>query len=153
MTLHAGQQADLTLFVAKAAATVKTAIPGSQAEIQGTTALVKKRTALAPNMHMEGSHVMPGSPQRVEIPDAYGVMFVIQAEPYGKTQPVVRKNPVFDRQRAKAEKMFMGGYYRTSAVQPFPKANAVLRVEILYGEYTDMQILERAYAELTRFPR
>jgi hypothetical protein len=151
LSSQAADQRDLALLAAKAAAAVKRVIPGSQAEVQGSTALVKKRTALAPNMQMQGSHVMQGSPDRIELPDAYGVMFVIRFQPAPYTGPALAKTPIFDRQRAKTEKLFMGAYYRTAVIQQFPKSNMVIIVDVLFGEYTDTQMLQKAYDELTRF--
>jgi hypothetical protein len=151
LSSQAADKRDLALLAAKAAAAVKRVIPGSQAEVQGSTALVKKRTALAPNMQMQGSHVMQGSPDRIELPDAYGVMFVIRFQPAPYSGPPLARTPVFDRQRAKAEKLFRGAYYRTAVIQEFPKSNTAMIVDVMFGEYTDTQMLQQAYAELTRF--
>jgi hypothetical protein len=162
VALHAADKRDLALFVPKAAAAIKAAIPGSEAEVQGRTALVKKRTTRASSRQAPAPDLTEDPSRRTEVPMADGVMFLISFERYWPTQPfaghgvrvkppVLPKTPLFDRQRLKPANSSVARYYRTSSVQVFPDSDAVVRAEIIFGERTDTQMLEHAYAELTRF--
>jgi hypothetical protein len=153
----AGGKGDLPSFVAKAADALKAAIPGSQTEVEGTMALVKKDTVPAPNTPGQSPRPSQSPGHAAEIPSANGVIFVIDAERYWTTQPFAGrgvsvqkpkapKTPAFDHQHAK----LLGGYYHTNGVQLYEKSNVVLLVDVLFGQRADTAMLQRAYAELTR---
>jgi hypothetical protein len=86
LSCEAANPPDLPLVAAKAAAAVKRVIPRSEGEAQGPLAVVKNRTRRIRRQD---------TPARMDVPDAYGVMFifgfnmdVIQARPF--PEPAVR---------------------------------------------------------------
>jgi hypothetical protein len=153
LSMQAAEKHDLPLFAAKVAAAVKAAIPGSEAQVQGTIALVKKGTV----PQKPGATAGRSGAKQPEMPSANGVMFLITVERYWTKQPFAAgsvaaqlpklpKTPAFDHQHAK----LLGGYYHTNGVQVFEKSNVVLLVDVMFGQKIDTATLQRAYAELTR---
>jgi hypothetical protein len=149
---EAANTLNLAMVAAKAAAGVKRVIPGSEGEAQGTLAVVKKRTRRIPRQDTLG---------RMDIPDAYGVMFIIRLQYSPYTGPPLPKTPSFDvplespaalarQNRQHDAYLRLQGCIRTTAMREFPKSNAVMLVEILFGDHADRQTLRQAYAELTR---
>jgi hypothetical protein len=150
---------NLSMVVAKGAAAVKRCIPDSEAEAQGNTAVVKKRTSLVPRQETTG---------RMEVPDGYGMMFIIRLEPTPYKGSRYPTNPQFDRRadmqmgkRADIDHMMQSNRrqdaylrqlecFRTTAMHEFSKSNSVMVVEILFGVYADTKVLQQAYAELIR---
>jgi len=156
LTVFSSQAANLpnlAMVAAKAAAAVKGVIPGSEAEVQGPVAVVKKRTRRIPRQETSG---------RMDVPDAYGVMFIIRLQHGPYTGPPLPKTPRFDgRSESPAELarqnrqqdayLRLRGCFRTTAMQEFHTSDTVMLVEILFGEHADKHMLEQAYGELTRF--
>jgi len=158
MMLFTGQAAEklhLPLFVAKAAAAVKDAMPGAEAAIQGTVAVVKKNS-VAGAKSRNAPHTAGG--RTAEPLAADGAVFIIRVERYWARQPISSGNvavkgpvspttPVFDPGHVK---LFMGAYH-TRGVQVFQNANIVLLVDISFGPRADTAMLQRAYTALTQF--
>jgi len=149
---QAANPPNLPMLAAKAAATVKRVIPGSDAEVQGSLAVVKKRTRRIPRQETSG---------RMDVPDAYGVMFIIRFQHGPYTGPPFPKAPQFDgrsesptelvrQNRQQDAYLRLQGCLRTTAMQEFHKSNTLMLVEILFGDQADKHMLEQAYAELTR---
>ena len=84
---HAATPPDLRMVAAKAAAAVKRVIPGSEGEVQGTLAVVKKRTRRTPRTDTSGSW---------DVPDDYGVMFMIRLLHGPYSGPRAAKTPQFN---------------------------------------------------------
>jgi hypothetical protein len=159
LTLFSAQAAEnlhLTLFVAKAAAAVPDAMPGAEAAIQGTIAVVKKNT-VAGAKSLSAPSTVTGS-KTAEALAADGAVFIIRVERYWARQPMrsgaiafkapaLPRTPVFDPAHAK----LVSGAYHTIGVQIFEKANVVLFVDISFGARADTAMLQRAYAALTQF--
>jgi len=156
LTAQAAEKLHLSLFVAKAAAAVKDAMPGAEAEIQGTIAVVKKNT-VAGAKSQSAPATVTGS-KTAEALAADGAVFIIRLERYWARQPmssggiaakgpVLPRTPAFDPGHAK---LFRGAYH-TNGVQTFEKANVVLLVDISFGARADPAMLQRAYAALTQF--
>jgi hypothetical protein len=165
LTVFSSQAANppnLVMVAAKAAAIVKAAIPGSEAAVEGLVAVVKKRTA----------HILvEGAPKgKMDVPDAYGVMFIIRFQHGHYTGPPLPKTPQFnrssdlddlafkrdvedaERHNRTADAFFRrAGCFHTTTVQEFPKSNASMIVNIVFGQYIDTRLLQQAYSELTRF--
>lgn len=118
--------------------------------MQGLVAVVKKRTYPAPNFENHGGIILPGNPRRVETPDAYGVLFVIQFQHGRYKGPSRPKSPEFNPQRAQRVTSFLRGCLRTTTVQEFPKSDASMVVDILFGQYIDTHVLQQAYVSLIR---
>jgi hypothetical protein len=148
---HAATPPDLRMVAAKAAAAVKRVIPGSEGEVQGTLAVVKKRTRRTPRTDTSGSW---------DVPDDYGVMFMIRLLHGPYSGPRAAKTPQFNvtaipagvstRQNVHDWYLRRMGCVRTTATQEFKKSNTVMLVEVLFGVHVDKHILEQAYAELTQ---
>jgi hypothetical protein len=156
LTAQAGQKRQLPLFVAQAAAAVKDALPGSEAKIQGTIAVVKKNAVVGAKS--QGAPAAATGGKTAESLAADGAVFIIRAERCWAKQPissgsmavkapVLPKTPVFDPAHAK----LVRGAYHTTGVQVFEPANVVLLVDIWFGARADTAALERAYAALTQF--
>jgi hypothetical protein len=156
LTGQAAEKLHLPLFVAKAAAAVKDAMPGGEAAIQGTVAVVKKNTVAGAKR--QGAPAAMTRGKTAEPLAADGAVFIIRVERYWARQPVSSGNvavkgpvlpatPVFDPGHVK---LFMGAY-RTRGVQVFENANIVLLVDISFGPRADTAMLQRAYAALTQF--
>ena len=141
---------DLQMLTAQAAATVKRIIPGSEAEMQGTTAVVKKRTYSAPDIELHGA-IATSTGRKVELPDGYGVMFIIRVQSGPYQGAALSKIPQFDPQHARQIRSFLRGCLRTTTLQEFRQSNTTVVVDILFGQYIDTKMLQRAYAELSRF--
>ena len=151
---QAANPPNLPMVTAKAAAAVKGVIPGSEAEVQGTLAVVKKRTKRIPRNDTLG---------RMDIPDDYGVMFIIRLLRGPYSGPPAPKTPQFNdffkspeqlaqfaRQHPHDAWLRYQGCIRTQAMQDFKTSNTVMLVEILFGARADKHMLEQGYAELTR---
>ena len=145
---QAANPPNLAMAAAKAAAAIKAAIPGSEGAVQGLLAVVKKRTHQAPNFESYGGIVLEGNPRTVETPDAYGVLFVVQFQHGPYKGPPRAKAPEFNPQRAQRVRSVLRGCLRTTTVQEFPKSNASMVVDVLFGEDIDTHILQQAYAAL-----
>jgi hypothetical protein len=156
LTAQAAERLHLPLFVAKAAAAVKDAMPGAEAKIQGTIAVVKKNTVAGAKSRNTPSNVTGA--KTVESLAADGAVFIMRVERYWARQPiysgavavkapVMPKTPAFDPEHAK----LISGAYHTIGVQIFEKANVVLFVDISFGARADTAMLQRAYAALTQF--
>jgi hypothetical protein len=154
LTIFSSQAANppnLAMIAAKAAATVKAAIPGSEGAVQDLVAVVKKRTYPAPNFESHGGIVLAGNPRRVETPDGYGVLFVIQFQHGPYKGPPRPKTPEFNPQHAQHVTSVLRSCLHTTTVQGFPKSDASMVVEILFGQYIDTHVLQQAYGALIRF--
>jgi hypothetical protein len=89
---QAADTPNLAMVAAKAAATVKAAIPGSEGAVNGLVAVVKKST-MRP--------LVEGAPKgRIEVPDTYGLMFIIGLQHGRYTGPPLPKSPKFDHPSA-----------------------------------------------------
>ncbi|MFN2542404.1 MAG: hypothetical protein ABR514_09600 [Chthoniobacterales bacterium] len=154
LTAQAAEKLHLPLFTAQAAAAVKDAMPGAEAQIQGTIAVVKMNSVAgaknksAPSAHSKAAETLATD----------GAVFIIRVERYWARQPMrsgaialkapaVARTPLFDPAHVK----LVWGAYHTSGVQVFEKANLVLFVDISFGERADTAMLQRAYAALTQF--
>src|SRR5882724_3304266 len=158
----AANSPNLAMVAAKAAATVKAAIPSSEGAADGLVAVVKKST-MRP--------LVQGAPKgRIEVPDTNGVMFVTRLQHGHYTGPALPKTPKFDhpsamddlaRKRdvedAERHNRTTDAFYRragcfhTTTVQEFPKSNASMVIDVVFGEHMDTRVLQQAYAALTRF--
>ena len=138
------------MVVARAAAAVRQVIPKSQAEVQGNTALVKVRAKSVPNIEMHGGNAVQGHPANIDLPDGYGVMFVIRLEPAPYSGPTLPKDPQLNTRTAKRERHGLFECFRTTTRRDFSDARSVLIVDVLFGQYVDAQVLQRAYAEAIR---
>lgn len=147
---QAANPPNLAMVTAKATAAVKAAIPGSEGAVQGLVGVVKKRTYPALNFESHGGIVLAGNPQRVETPDPYGVLFVIQLQHGSYKGPPRPKTPEFNPQRAQHIRSVLRGCLRATSVQEFPRANASMIVDVLFGEDMDTHVLQQAYATLIR---
>ena len=156
LTAQAAEKRHLALFVAQAAAAVKDALPGSEAEIQGTMAVVHKNTAAA--LKSQGAPAAVRGGKTPEALAADGAVFIISVQRCWARQPMDSgtlavkgpmspKTPVFDPARAK----LVRGTYHTTGVQVFEYSNVVLLVDIWFGARADTAALQRAYAALTQF--
>ena len=156
LTAQAAEKLHLPLFVAKAAAALKDALPGADAEIQGTIAVVKKNTAAGTKSHSAAAAMTGGKTAEALAPD--GAVFIISVERYWARQPmssggiavkgpISPATPIFDPSHVK---LFMGAYH-TRGVQIFENANVVLLADITFGPRADTAMLQRAYAALTQF--
>jgi hypothetical protein len=143
---------NLSMVAAKAAAAVKRVVPGSEGDVQGQLAVVKKRTRRIPRQETSG---------RMDVPDAYGVMFIIRLQHGPYTGPPLSKTPDFGgrseptaelvrQNRQQDAYLRLQGCLRTTALQEFQKSNTVMVVEILFGDHTDKRMLQQAYGELIR---
>jgi hypothetical protein len=159
LSSHAQSAPNLAIVAAKAAAAAKRAIPGSEAEAEGSLAVVKKRTTRIPRQDTLG---------RMDVPDDYGLIFIIRLQHAPYTGQPLPKSPNFDRPpasplgmkrdiedtvrhgRQQDAYLRLRGCFRTATMREFPKSNTVMVVEILFGQHTDTQMLGQAYAELTR---
>ena len=152
LTAQAGEKLHLPLFVAQASAAVKNALPGSDAAIQGTIAVVKKNTVAGAKSR--------GAPvtKTTETLAADGAVFIISVQRYWARQPMAGggiafkgpispATPIFDPGHAK----LVSGVYHTRGVQIYENANLVLVVDISFGPRADTAVLQRAYAALTEF--
>jgi hypothetical protein len=156
LTAQAAEKRHLALFVAQAAATVKDAMPGAEAEIQGTIAVVKKNSVAGAKSQSVPVTVRGGkTPQALA---ADGAVFIISVRRCWARQPMdsgtlavkgpmSQKTPVFDPARAK----LVRGAYHTTGVQVYEYSNVVLVVDIWFGTRADTAMLQRAYAALTQF--
>ena len=151
-TSQAANPPNLAMAAAKTAAAVKRVVPGSEAEVQGQLAVVKKRTRRIPRQETSG---------RMDVPDAYGVMFIIRLQHGPYAGPPIRKTPDFSsrsesptelvrQNRQQDAYLRLQGCLRTTAMQEFQKSNTVMVVEILFGDHADKRMLQQAYGELTR---
>lgn len=104
----------------------------------------------------------------MEVPDGYGVMFIIRLENAPYKGPRFPPNPQFDRRsdmqlgkREAIDQMMRSNRqqdaylrqlecFRTTALHEFSKSHTVMVVEILFGVYADTKMLQQAYAELIR---
>lgn len=156
LTAQAAEKLHLPLFVAKAAATVKDVLPGAEAKIKGTIAVVKKNTVAGGKSQSAPAAKTGG--KTAEPLAADGAVFIIRVERYWSRQPmssghvavkgpVLPTTPVFDPSHVK---LFMGAYH-TRGVQVFEKANVALLVDITFGPRADTAMLQRAYTALTQF--
>ncbi len=155
LTGHAAEKLHLPLLVAKAAAAVKDAMPGAEAAIQGTVAVVKKNTVA----EAKSRNAPPTAGGKTAEPlAADGAVFIIRVERYWARQPmssgnvavkgpVLATTPIFDPGHVK---LFMGAYH-TRGVQVFQNANIVLLADISFGPRADTAVLQRAYAALMQF--
>jgi hypothetical protein len=151
LSAQAAEKLHLPLFVAKAAAAVKDALPGSDAAIQGTIAVVKKNA-------VAGAKSQSATGAKAEALAADGAVFIISVKRYWARQPMAGggiafkgpispATPVFDLAHVK----LVSGVYHTRGVQIFENANLVLVVDITFGPRADTAMLQRAYAALTQF--
>ena len=147
---QAANPPNLAMVAAKATAAVKAVIPGSEGAVQGLVGVVKKRTYPAPNFENHGGIILAGNPRKVETPDGYGVLFVIQLQHGSYKGPTRPKMPEFNPQRAQHIRSVLRGCLRATSVQEFPKANASMIVDVLFGEYVETHVLQQAYAALIR---
>lgn len=148
---QAANPPNLTMVAAKAAATVKQVVPGSEGDVHGQLAVVKKRTRRIPRQETSG---------RMDVPDAYGVMFIIRFQHGPYTGPPLPKTPDLGRSESLAALVRQNrqqdaylrsqGCLRTTAMQEFRKSNTVMIVEILFGDQVDKDMLQHAYGELVR---
>jgi hypothetical protein len=149
---EAANPPNLPMVAAKAAAAVKRVIPGSEGEAQGPLAVVKKRTRRIPRQDTLG---------RMDVPDSYGVMFIIRLQHGPYTGPPLPKAPQFDlrsespatlarQNRQQDAYLRLQGCIRTTTMEEFHNSKTVMLVEILFGDHADKHMLEQAYAELTR---
>ena len=139
---------DLNALAAKAAAKVQGLIPNAKSEVQGTTAVIKKNTVMAPDFEFKGSKLMTkNGGKSTEKPSDKGVMMIIQFSKLPYSGPALPQFPEFNSQRAQ----HLVGYFRTGALQRFPAKNVAMAVQILYGPYSDLPPVVHAYVELTGF--
>ena len=149
---EAANPPNLPMVAAKAAAAVKRVIPGSEGEVQGPLAVVKSRIRRIPRQNTLG---------RMDVPNAYGVMFIIRLQHGPYTGPPLPKTPHFElrsespatlarQNRHQDAYLRLQGCIRTTAMEEFHKSKTVMLVEILFGDQADRHMLEKAYAELTR---
>jgi hypothetical protein len=141
---------DMRMLTAQAAATVKQLIPGSEAEMQGSTGVVKKGTHIAPDIELHGG-IATKTGRRTELPDSYGVLFIIRLHTGPHQGSPLPKAPQFDPHRAQPVKFFLRGCFRTTTVQEYSQSNTNVVVDILFGEYTDTAMLQGAYRALSQF--
>ena len=149
---HAANPPNRPMVAAKAAAAVKRVIPGSEGELQGSLAVVKKRTRRIPKQFTSG---------RMDVPDDYGIMFIIRLQHGPYSGPPVPKTPQFNvpaespdqlarQNRQHDAYLRLQNCVRTTAMQEFKTSNTVMLVEVLFGVRADKHMLEQAYSELTR---
>ena len=98
----------------------------------------------------------------MDVPDTYGVMFIIRLQHGPYTAPPLSTTSQFNgrsespaelarQNRQQDSYLRLQGCLRTTAMQEFHKSDTVMLVEIIFGEHADKHMLEQAYAELTRF--
>ncbi|MFL6528603.1 MAG: hypothetical protein ACJ8IQ_10935 [Chthoniobacterales bacterium] len=139
---------NLAVIAAKTAAAIKQTIPGSEAEMQGTTSVVKKRTFVAPDLTVQGGHAMDTG-KRSELPDGYGIMVVVKLFHHGQySGAALPSTPDFNPRQARKIRMLLRGCSRTTTLQHYAEASAV--IDVLFGDYVDQKLLERAYLAGTR---
>ena len=143
----AGNSPDLNALAAKAAAKVQGLIANTRCEVQGSTAVIKKSTVVTPDLEVHGGIVMSVGAKSTEKPSDKGVMMIIQFSHLPYAGPSMPQTPQIDPKHAQRTAQF----FRTGAVQQFPAKNVAMAVQILFGPFTDLAPVQRAYSELTRF--
>jgi hypothetical protein len=161
-SFQAANPSNLAMVAAKAAAAVRAAIPGSEGAVNGPVAVVKKST---------WHPLVAGAPKgRMEVPDTNGVMFIIRLQHGHYAGSPLPKTPKFDHPCALDDLAFKrdiedaerhnrttdafyrrAGCFHTTAVQEFPKSNASMVVDIVFGQHMNTRVLQQAYVSLTRF--
>jgi hypothetical protein len=145
---QAANPPDLHILAAKAAATVKRAIPGSDGAVQGNGAVVKRHTHWADNIDRRGTEIIPGQGIRIDIPINKGVIFIIRLQQGPYKGPALSKTPHLDPRTARK---FIYGTFRSTTLQEFPKSDTIMVVDVWFSSDMDTHMLQQAYAELTRF--